>query len=341
MFWTTVEEAHADLKDLRSVVTTNEALRDLLFPTNLAGEDAAVGAVLTPIRDKAPTRPVWALHDYCAAVTRLYSILEDFIDTMLTEYLALLPLIFPTYISLPQQTLTQHRLGVSQILSKLGDKGLFKHLSELETLRGITDGYAGQDYALLSDAFLTDPQNYRAEQINILFSYVGISNIWAGVEKHSMVTEYMKTRDPNDTPRTILKKIVDDRNLASHTGVTSVLAPDEILSLTDFIETVVTAIGEIVRKTCATLQCSAGIRTEMFQVQHIFSGNIVGVRFLKGSVRVGDSLIALDRHGAFKVTVLSSHHHEDVLEAADADTFGELGLGLDVKVGSSARLVAF
>src|ERR1700683_385162 len=166
MFWTTVDEAHADLNNLRRVVASNEVIRDLLFPTNVALEDPLVGAVLKPIRGTAPTRPVWALYDYCAAVTRLYSILEDFADSILKEYLALLPMIFPNYNDLPQQTITQHRIGVSQILAKLGDKGPFKHLSELETLRGITDGYSGQKYALLSDAFLTDTQNYRAEQIN-------------------------------------------------------------------------------------------------------------------------------------------------------------------------------
>jgi hypothetical protein len=200
MFWTTVDEAHADLGDLRSVVATNEALRDLLFPTNVAGEDPVVGAALRPIRHTAPARPVWALHDYCAAITRLYSILEEFVDSMLKEYLTLLPEIFPNYNDLPQPTLIQHRMGVSQILAKLGGKGLFRHLTEIETLRGITDGYSGQKYALLSEAFLTDTQNYRAEQINILFAYLGISNIWAGVEKHPRVAEYMNARDPNDTP---------------------------------------------------------------------------------------------------------------------------------------------
>jgi len=341
MFWTTVEEAHANLGDLRSVVVTNEALHDLLFPTNVAAEDPAVEVALKSFRDTAPARTVWALHDYCAAVTRLYSILEEFVDSILKEYLTLLPEIFPNYNNLPQPTLTQHRMGVSQILAKLGDKGLFRHLTEMETLRGITDGYSGQKYALLSDAFLTDTQNYRAEQINILFTYLGISNIWAGVEKHSRVAEYMKTRDPNDTPKTLLKKIVDDRNLASHSGITTVLAPDEILSLIGFIEAVVMAIAEIVRKTCATLQCSAGIRTEMFHVQHVFSNMIVGVRFLKGTVRVGDTLIALDRDGAFKVRVLSIRHNQDLLDSADSGSFDELGLGLDIKVGSSARLVAY
>jgi hypothetical protein len=341
MFWTTVEEAHADLRDLRNVVASNEAIRDLLFPTNVAHEDAALGAALRPIRGTVPTRPVWALHDYCAAVTRLYSILEDFADSILEEYLISLPMIFPNYNELPQQTLTQHRMGVSQILAKLGDRGLFRHLTGLETLRGITDGYSGQKYTLLREAFLTDRQNYRAEQINILFAYLGISNIWGGVEKHSSVTEYMKTRDPNDTPKTLLKKIVDDRNLASHSGITSVLAPDETLSLITFIEAVVTAIAEIARKTCVKLQCTAGIRIEMFEVQHLFSNLIVGVRFLKGSVKVGDSLIALDQGAAFKVTVLSIHHHQEVLESADADSFGELGLGLDVNVGRTARIVAY
>ncbi len=341
MFWTTVEEAHADLRDLRGVVATNDALRSFLFPTNLVGEDPAIGAAVNAIRDSAPARPVWAFHDHCAALTRIYSIFEEFVDSIVKEYLTLLPQVFPDYNKLPPATLAQHRMGVSHILGKLGGNGLFRHLTEIETLRGITDGYSGKTYTLLSDAFLTDTQNYRAPQINILFAYVGMSNIWAGVEKHSMVAEYMKTRDPNDTPQTLLKKLVDERNLASHSGTTDVFAPDEILSLIGFIEAVVTAIAEIVRKTGATLQCSAGFRTEMFQVQRLFSNKIVGVRFLKGSVRVGDSLLALDHDRAFKATVLSIRHLHDVLESANADSFHELGLGLDVKVGKSARLASY
>lgn len=77
MFWTTVEETHVDLEDLRRVVATSEALRDLLFPTKAINEPAAVGEVLKPIRQTASSKSVWAFHDYCAAITRLYSILED------------------------------------------------------------------------------------------------------------------------------------------------------------------------------------------------------------------------------------------------------------------------
>lgn len=316
MFWTTVEQSHADLEDLRRVVATNEALRNLLFPTVIASDPAALAEALAKIRQTAPAKPIWAFHDYCAAITRLYSVLEDFIDSILKDYLALLPTIFPNYNELPSQTLTQHRMGVSQILSKLGDRGIFRHLTELETLRGIADGYSGKKYVLLSDAFLTDTQNYRAEQINNLFAYVGVSNIWAGVERHPSVSEYMKTRDPNDTPKTLLKKIVDERNLAAHSGITNVLGPDEILSMISFIREIVTAVAEIARKTCASLECSAGIRVQMFQVEHLFDNMIVGVKFLTGSVRVGDSLIAIDRRGAYRVTILSIRHGKSILESA-------------------------
>jgi hypothetical protein len=341
MFWTLVQEVHADLNDLRSIITANEALRDLLFPTNISIESPAVTGVLQPIRDSSPTKPVWAEHDHCAAVTRLYSILEDFIDSIIKEYLKLLPDIFPSYHDLPPQTLTQHRIGVSQILAKLGDKGLYRYLTELDALRGITDGYTGNRYALLSEAFLIDPQNYRADRINSVFGYLGIANIWAGVEKHSGVVEYMKTRDPNDTPKTILKRLVDDRNLASHSGATSVLGVDEILSLISFTEAIVEAIAQIARKKCAVLQCSAGTRLEMFEVLHRFNNKVVGVRFLLGSVRVGDQLIVLDHVGAYRAKVLSIRHHETVLETADADTFDELGLQLDVTVAKNARLFSY
>lgn len=202
-------------------------------------------------------------------------------------------------------------------------------------------GQLGWATRLLSEAFLIDPQNYRADQINSVFRYLGIGDIWAGVEKHSAVLEHMKTRDPNDTPRTILKNLVEDRNLASHSGATSVLAIDGILSLISFIDAIVEAIGQIARKTCAVLQCSVGARLEMFEVLHRFSEKVVGVRFLKGTVTVGDHLIVLDQVGALRAKILSIRHHGTVLETADAGTFDQLGLQLDVTVAKTARLLSY
>ena len=43
----------------------------------------------------------------------------------------------------------------------------------------------------------------------------------------------------------------------------------------------------------------------------------------------------------FAIELLPSAVHHDVLESADADSFDELRLGLDVKVGKSARLTSY
>ena len=208
MFWPIVERARRDLEDLQNVVEINERLKALIFsPEN--GKDEEVRS----IRLASPNRSVWALYDHSAAVTRLYAILEDLIDSIIEEYLEALPDIYPNYLDLPTPIITQHRLGVAQILSKLSDKGLYKHLTERDTLRGISEGNLGRSYSLLPDAFMTDTQNYRADQINTAFAYLAIANIWAGVEKHREIVNYMKSRDVNETPRTILHKLVEDRTL--------------------------------------------------------------------------------------------------------------------------------
>ena len=158
-------------------------------------------AELISLQATAPRRSAWSLYDHCAAITRLYAVFEGFVDALVQEYLEALPAIYPIYVELPAPIATQHRLGVAQILSKLGDSRLlFKHLTEQETLKGISAGNAGSPYTLLADAFLTDQQNYRAEQLNKIFGYLNLNNIWAGVEKHPAVAFYMTSRDPGEKP---------------------------------------------------------------------------------------------------------------------------------------------
>jgi hypothetical protein len=341
MFWSTVERTRQDLRDLQSVVAANERLRNLIFSSNKDDLVGPTGDEFDAIRHTSPTKSGWALYDHCAAVTRLYAVFEAFVDSIIKEYLEALPDIYPAYLELPHTVVNQHRIGVAQILSKLGDKGLFKHLSERDTLTGISEGNFGRPYSLLPDAFLTDTQNYRAEQINLVFSYLDISNIWAGVEKHRELIEYMKSRDVTETPRTILNKLVADRNFAAHSVVTDVMSGPELISLARFLDALVVAISEIARKKCVVLECSRGKRLDIFHVVRVFSNQIVGVRFVAGRVEVGDQLLVLGKDGAYKATVVSIRNVGTSLTSADFDKHPELGLGLDVDVGKGARLVTF
>ncbi len=341
MFWSVVERVRKDLEDLQSVVSANERLKALVFSPKPVGNFGNITEELRSIEQTSPARSVWALYDHCAAVTRLYAIFEDFVDSIVKEYLEALPSIFPNYVDLPPSVLNQHRHGVAQILSKLGDKGLYRHLSERDTLVGITDGYLGRGYSLLADAFLTDTQNYRADQINITFGYLNISDIWAGVEKHSELLNYMKSRDPNETARTIINKLIQDRNFAAHSVVTDVLSGPELISLAQFLIAIAISLSEIARKSCVTLQCSVGKRLEMFRVLHRFSNKIVGVKFLQGRVNVGDQLLVLGRDGAYRASVISIRRLDLPLESADAEKYPELGLGLDVEVENGARMISF
>jgi len=92
---------------------------------------------------------------------------------------------------------------------------------------------------------------------------------------------------------------------------------------------------------CVVLECSRGKRLDLFHVVHVFSNQIVGVRFVAGRVEVGDQLLVLGRDGAYKATVVSIRNVGTSLTSADFDKYPELGLGLDVDVGEGARLVTF
>jgi hypothetical protein len=326
-----------DLDNVRSIVETHERLRDLIL-SSLAPDALHVEADLRAIARIAPAKSDWLLYDHCAAVTRLYAIFENFIENLVTEYLGFLPSLYPIYDELPQKIRTQHRIGIAQILQKIGKEGLYKEISEAKVIEGLAAGLFSNGYSLYGKAFLVDPQNYRAEMVRQIFGYLDFVDIWAGVEKHPEVINFMTSRDANETPRTLLKKLVEDRNIASHTSSSSTWSIGEMKAIAFFLEAVTIALCQIALKAIVSRQGKTEKIEQVGTVIHKFKANVVGLKCAGAPISIGDLLIVSQTHGAFTAKInsiqLGPTPHSSIVPSVGQ----ELGLGLDCAAALKAEL---
>ncbi len=242
---------------------------------------------------------------------------------------------FPYYSDLPQPTRTQHRIGAGQILQKWGDSSPYKHLTEAAIASGFVDGIRGQNnYKLLPEAFLIDPQNYRAEILVKVFGYLGLSDCFAFVKKQINLQTFMHTRDATETPETLLHDIVERRNQASHGSVSQseVVSVSELSSYADFIRILCGGLAEMVERRVLTRLVEVYQNDVFGQVVHNFSNNVVGLRCYATFIRVGERLVAKRTKAAMGTTVISIETNRQRCEEAQLIDGQEIGVKLDKKV---------
>jgi len=338
MFDSLLTRTRKEFSTTISIVDTHEALRAITFDTLAAPDLKTRNEELVDVASRAPLRTSWLLYDHCAAVTRLYAIFEGFIEEVVKGYLDALPELFPRYADLPLRIRTQHRVGVAQILLRLGKEGLFGGLSESHVIGGIAAGHQSEKYYLFADAYLIDPQNYRAELLNQIFGYLDFTDIWSGVENHELVRSFMLTRDPLETPKSLLKKLVEDRNLASHSSASSVWPAAEIRAMAAFLEAVSQGIVEIVFKNLITYQSNAKLIELVGTVIHVFSENIVGISCHGIPISTGDLVIVAQRSAAFTSRIESIQEGQITHDSLYPKLGQQIGIKLDRRVALNARI---
>src|ERR1019366_9491830 len=262
MFSSFTTRLRVEIETIKLVLDAHDTLRALVYSQRPAEQLAASSETpaespattsdqhLDQIRASGLLKPSWQVYDHCAAFTRLYAVYEQFVEDLASDYLRVLPDLYKKYVDLPSNVRKQHSIGIGQILMKLGKDGPYKDLDEGGVIKGWSDGLAGNpNYTLLPDAFLIDPQNYRAEILAGIFRYLGIEDCWTWIENHPMVLEFMaRERDANETPKTLLHDFVEYRNKASHTKVGDIVATEEIKSIADYVAVLSEALSHLTMK---------------------------------------------------------------------------------------------
>lgn len=247
------ETASEEIETTRSIIKVHEKLRELQ-----SIDTADLPLAVIELIEILPKRENWIVYEHCSVITRLYSIYESFVESIIHEWIDRLPSIVTDYSQLDEIIRRSHAANIGELLTKMCNrKDDFKDTSVKDTLEGLYQGLSGnQNYKLLKNAFSAHEQNLRKDILEELFREAGIhDHCWAWVQKHSKIIKIIADRESTEArtrdTETRLRDFVQDRNESAHGKVTTdkfgLLKSELLLELCDFIEVVCLSLSELVR----------------------------------------------------------------------------------------------
>jgi MAE_28990/MAE_18760-like HEPN len=356
MFSNLTDQLRARIAAIESVLVTNERLRELVFEDSAPAQVQDVAIPARALSDECakqlralvlgdgPRKLDWRIYDHCAAFTRLYAVYEQFVNDLLSGYVSLLPRLYESYAELPEVVSINHRIGLGQILIKIGNKKQYKRMEEAAVIRALSSGFSGEaSYSLAPEAFTADRQNYKFNVLVEIFSHIGIENCGQRIIHHPTVADFMSaTMGESDTVQGELDKFVDYRNEAAHSTVDNIVAVEEIRNIGRFLLALSDALSQIVeltvieRRTVQGKWVSLGTVSEAYQ-----GGSVVVAKMSKCRVVKGETLILRGPgpRSHLKVEVLSIRVENVDHDKVDVEDGQELGMGLSVRAKLGAQLL--
>jgi len=338
MFSSLTRKLTAEIERVEAVVATSEGLRTLIFdsacgPAGEAERTEFAKKVVDFLGVNVPSRVDWQIYDHCAAFTRLYAAYEQYVNGLISGYIAQLPTLYKTYDDLPQKLLLHHRTGIAQILIKIGDRGQYRDVEEKTLITAISSGLReGAPYTLVPEAFFVDKQNYKFEVLVNILGSLGLENIGTAITKHPRMVEFMRSvRGDSSTPQGELENFVKYRNEATHGTVENIVSADELQRFGQFIALLGEVIGDLIESAVLRRRVDLGHSIPIGVVQECYrSGEIVVARMNESNISVGDELIVVSKTACRKARILQIQLNDVDQNSMKAEEGAEVGLRLSI-----------
>jgi len=340
----TVQKALHISEGLRSILVSESAILSILPAQVPEGADDNTRVVhqLAQLLPGVPDKLDWQIYDHCAALTRLYSIYEQFVGELVSKYVTVLPNLYPKYLDLPQSLITQHRSGIGQILLKMGEKGRYKKLEEAVVVRELAAAVAGAStYKLLADAFFVERQNLRYEVLCRILSTLGFEHAGRFINKHAAVLKFIKEeRADNSSAQKELEAFIDYRNEAAHKGVVNLLGIDEIGRIGGFIIALATALADLVERAVLHRRMELGHYASVMPINEVHHSGFVVIGTPGTGIRIsaGDEVLVFNQNGTYRANVETLQINGDGFESVICDGVTELGIRLSTPASWGAEL---
>ncbi|WP_414566377.1 MULTISPECIES: MAE_28990/MAE_18760 family HEPN-like nuclease [unclassified Anabaena] len=345
MFQDILMTVKVNINTVRSIITTNDRLMKIAFASGSiikTGICKETDAILSQLFQDIPKSREWRVYDHCAVITRLYAIYERFVEELISDWLILLPGLYPHYSDLEETIRNTHQVGVGRLLIEL-NKSRYEHLSSEKVMQGLFYGNTGEkEYELLPDAFLIHEQNLRRETLVRLFANAGISNAWMWIEKHRSIKYFLEEiRGNQNTAEGELNEFISYRNDAAHGFPDNVLGASALLELCDFVDAVSQALAELVTYQVIKRKESIGQIREIGKITEWFKKPNAGVaRVEEIKLSVGNKLFLVSEETSccYLVAINSIQIDGSSVNDLQTDTVMEVGLKFDLSAKEGLRL---
>lgn len=239
------------------------------------------------------------LYAVSSCVTRLYAVYENFVETILSDFLDSIPEISP-YDSLAAGLKADYRVGISHVLSKI-DNDRYSHLTHERVVLWYHEALTNQsNYKFVTEALIRHEQNLRLNTLEILLGRVQLKGIRDWLARDDLVSAlYPESDFVSEQLDAELKAFVQIRNDAAHGVLHDLEGKDNLTRFCQLIKSLIQAISSFLHKSLLLLRADAGKVVEIGTVTEVFQRN---------GAFVAQITCAAKLHRGMKIHVLGSNY---------------------------------
>jgi MAE_28990/MAE_18760-like HEPN len=272
------------------------------------------------------------LYSMSSSVTRLYAIYERFVESLVADYLDLIPEI-SSYADLPCAMRNEYRIGISHLLSRI-DRERYRHLTHENLIRWYHEALTGHvPYRFIPEALTRHDNNLRLTTLTGMFERAWLPDLHGWLSHHQSILDLF----PDSTSiweqlEAELKNFIQLRNDAAHGAPTTLLGEDALSRACDLVGALVEALSSFVHHQ-AVLRCkAAGKCVAIGEVTEVFDrpGAFILALRARASIAVGGSIHLVGQWSCVETRVDSLQLNDVPIEG-----IGALVAGTEVGVGTA------
>lgn len=336
-----MERTQEAISALRRHIHASDRFRTAVFEQTLrcAAASPCFDAELGSI-EAAPSKIEWRIIDHCAAVTRIYSIYEQFAHEMVREHLSLLQRRL-AFDELPEKIRSSYRIGIAKILDKVGGPR-FAALDVGQLIAGYHDALSGNPYIIEPQAMLMQEQNLRLPELDRFMRACGIDDVSGWIEAHPSVVAFFASGGRlNPNAATEMAALIGYRNDAAHGSIDigDILHINVLTEFCDFVAAVCEALAERVQLAGLRSLQPHGHVVERGTITESLKGGTVAIGEISGAVEVGNTVYLCGDAYCLERTVTSIQIEGVPFEKIDLGVQTEVGLMFDGAFRKNGKLL--
>lgn len=226
------------------------------------------------------------LYAVSSCVTRLYAIYENFVETLLSDFLDSIPELLP-YASLAAELKSDYRLGISHVLSKI-DNERYSHLRHENVVLRYHEALTNQPkYRFVTEALIRHEQNLRLNVLEVLLRRIQLSGIrtWLA-HNESVMALYTESESVFEQLDAELRTFVQIRNDAAHGVLDDLQGKDNLERFCELMRSLILAISSFLHRSLLLQRASAGRARKIGEVTEVFHKNGAFIAKIENSERL-------------------------------------------------------
>ncbi len=226
------------------------------------------------------------LYAVSSCVTRLYAIYENYVETILADFLDSIPEISP-YASLAAELKSDYRLGISHVLSKI-DHDRYSHLTHESVVLWYHEALTNQPkYRFVTEALIRHEQNLRLNVLETLLGRIQLSGIRTWLAHNESVTSlYTESESVFEQLDAELRTFVQIRNDAAHGVLDDLQGKDNLERFCELMRSLIAAISSFLHRSLLLLRANAGRARKIGEVTEVFQKNGAFIAQIENAARL-------------------------------------------------------